>query len=85
MKIMALILKILSGASIFFALLAFGSDFLPVEGINLGGHESSDVTYQFYKIVPTEGVAPAKVGVVLIFIAIVFFGLSKLINKYISK
>jgi len=84
MKSLVTVFKLFSAISVLLALFAFGSDFLPVEGFNFGGQESIDGSYRYYKIVATEGANTTQIGIVLIFIGIVFLGLSKLISKRYS-
>lgn len=81
MKILSSIMKVLGVLLIALSLLAFGSDFLPVGGISFGGHETSSGKYEFYKIVPSEGVNFVYVGLMLALLGVVFFLVSSLLKR----
>jgi len=85
MKVLVLLLKIVGALSILLAVMAFGSDLLPVEGVNFGGHESIEGDHQYYKIVPTDGINPIPIGVAFLFTGISLFVISALIKKYLVK
>ncbi len=85
MRALSVMLKIIAAIFMVLALLAFGSDFLPVEGISFGGGESEGGGHQFYKVVSTDGSDPTKFGFVYLFVSIILFGLAVLINKYMSN
>ena len=85
MKVLALILKIVGTLSILFALIAFGSELLPVEGISFGGHVSAEGEHQFYKIVPVSGTNPIPVGIACFLNGIGLFVISMLVKKKLVK
>ncbi|ABD81085.1 hypothetical protein [Saccharophagus degradans] len=85
MKLLVLVLKIIGVISIFIALMAFGSDFLPVGGVHFGGNESIGGKHQFYKIVPADGVNPIYVGVTFLVVGACLIGVSAQIKKYLVK
>jgi len=85
MKVLALILKIVGVLSILFALMAFGSELLPVEGVSFGGHKSAEGEQQFYKIVPTNGINPIPVGVAFFLTGIGLFAISVLVKNKLVK
>ncbi|MGR6873815.1 hypothetical protein ACU6U9_16230 [Pseudomonas sp. HK3] len=84
MKILAMTLKIIAVVSTIIALMAFGSDLLPVE-ITFGGHESAGGEHQFYKIVLTEGVDSTQIGICFLLAGFSLFVVSALIRKYLVK
>ena len=85
MKVLVLLLKIVGALSILLAVMAFGSDLLPVEGVDIGGNESVGGDHQYYKIVPTDGVNPIPIGVAFMFVGIGLFLVSALLKKYFVK
>ncbi len=86
MKLLAIVLKVFGVISIFVALIAFGSDLLPVGGVNFGGSGSIGGKHQFYKIVPTEGgVNSIYVGVAFLVVGACLIGVSARIKKYMVK
>ncbi|WGO98119.1 hypothetical protein QFX18_19160 [Saccharophagus degradans] len=85
MKVLAIVLKIFGVISIFVALMAFGSDLLPVGGVHFGGSGSIGGKHQFYKIVPTDGVNSIYVGVAFLVVGACLIGVSARIKKYLVK
>ncbi|MDP5138341.1 hypothetical protein ORJ04_20540 [Rheinheimera baltica] len=85
MKVLVLSLKIIACVFIFIALVAFGSDFLPVDGISFGGHGSENGEHQFFKIVPTNGANPIFLGVIFLLAAVTLFVAAGLLNKYLAR
>jgi len=85
MKALVLSLKIVASVFIFIALVAFGSDFLPVDGISFGGQGSEDGEYRFFKIVPTDGANPIFLGVIFLLVAFTLFIAASLLNKYLAR
>lgn len=73
MKTLYVLLKTLGVIFIGLALLAFGSDLLPVEGISFEGQDSGDESNTFYKIVPTEGSSPITLGILFLLLGLCSF------------
>lgn len=81
MKLLAITLKFLAISSVVIAVIAFGCDFIPVEGIDLGGHKTVDGKYRFYKIVPSRGSNPIIVGFGFLILGSCFYTISALVKK----
>ncbi len=85
MKILSLILKTIGIILIVVAAISFGSYFLPTEGVSLPGIESVNGSHMYYKIMPTNGASPAKVGFLFLLLGASIFLLPRLINKFMIK
>ena len=85
MKVLVMILKAFSVISILCALMAFGSDLLPVDGFHFGEHETAEGAHKFYKIVPTDGVNPYPIGAILFLGGITLFVISDKMKKNLVK
>lgn len=85
MKVISILLKTTGCIFILLAVLAFGSNFLPAEGINIGGQETGGGSYEFYKIVPVEGVDPIKYAGAFLLLGVGLIISPVLIQKIISK
>ena len=85
MKILSLILKTIGILLVVVAAIAFGSYFLPTEGVTLPGIDSAKGGQMYYKLIPTNGASPAKIGFLFLLLGASIFLLPRLINKFMVK